>query len=177
MSDSGKENKMHEIEVGKLVINIGTGNDDQRQLSARRLLEIITGRKPADSISKRRLPEFKIVKGKKIGAFVTLRGKEAEPTIKRLFDAVDKRVNLHSISENTVNFGIHEYIDITGVKYDPKVGMMGMHVNISFKRKGGRVAMRKIKRGRIPERHKIVTREEIGTFLEKAFGVSTITET
>ncbi|MCL5440546.1 MAG: 50S ribosomal protein L5 [Candidatus Marsarchaeota archaeon] len=177
MSNETPANKMHEVEVNKLVINIGTADDDQRQVSARRLLELITKRKPADGISKKRLPEFKIVKGKKIGAFVTMRGDESTATIGRLFEAVDKKVKEESISENTVNFGIREYIDINGVKYDPKVGMMGMNVNISFKRKGGRVATRKIKRGKIPERHKMVTREEIKEFLGRAFGVSTTTET
>ena len=56
-------------------INIGTGNDDKMQPNAKRLLNLITGREAADEISKRRNPAFKITKGQKIGAFVTLRGK------------------------------------------------------------------------------------------------------
>ena len=34
----------NEITINKMVINIGTGNDSQIQLNAKRLLEVITGR-------------------------------------------------------------------------------------------------------------------------------------
>lgn len=172
-----QNNPMRNINLSKVVINIGTGPDEQLQANARRLIETITGRKPANEISKTRNPSFKITKGQKIGAFVTLRGDEAKKLIKRLFEAVDNKVKYSSISNNTLSFGIPEYIDISGVKYDPKVGMLGMNVNMSFKRKGMRVALKKRLNGKIPPRHKIVSPEEISEYIKKEFNVSAIEQT
>lgn len=166
-----KENAMKDLVLEKLVINIGTGGDDNVQAHAKRLLEIITDRKPSNAISKKRNPAFKVVKGQKIGAFVTVRGRSIKPLAKRLIDAVDSRLKETSVSENSVSFGIHEYIDISGVKYDPKIGMLGMNVNLAFKRKGARVALRKRMRARIPRRHRIVPKEDIKEYMKKEYSV------
>jgi large subunit ribosomal protein L5 len=171
------KNPMQEIKINKVVINIGTGPDEQQQGKAKRLIEIITGRKTADEISKTRNPSFKIAKGQKIGAFVTVRGDDAKKLIKRLFEAIDNRVKYDSITTNSLSFGIPEYIDISGVKYDPNVGMLGMNVNMSFKRKGLRVALRKRLNGKIPPRHRNVTKEEIIDYIKKEFNVSATEQT
>ncbi|MCL5430426.1 MAG: 50S ribosomal protein L5 [Candidatus Marsarchaeota archaeon] len=113
---------MKAINVEKLVINMGTGSDENIQHNAKRLLEIVTGRKPADAYSKKRNPAFKISKGQKIGAFVTIRGKEIRPIATKMLDAIDSRLKESSVSNNSLSFGIREYIDIAGVKYDPKIG-------------------------------------------------------
>lgn len=168
-------NPMRNINISKVVINIGTGSNDAQQTSAKRLIETITSRKPADEISKTRNPSFKIAKGQKIGAFVTVRGEDAKKLIKRLFEAVDNKIKYESISNNSLSFGIPEYIDITGVKYDPKVGMLGMNVNVSFKRKGIRVSLRKKGNAKIPSKHRRVPREEIIDYIKKEFNVSAIT--
>lgn len=166
---------MQSINISKVVINIGTGSNDALQVSAKRLIETITSRKPADEISRTRNPSFKIAKGQKIGAFVTVRGDDAKKLIKRLFEAVDNKIKYDSISTNSLSFGIPEYIDITGVKYDPKVGMMGMNVNVSFKRKGTRVALRKLHNAKIPPKHRQVPPDEIVDYIKKEFNVSAIT--
>jgi large subunit ribosomal protein L5 len=165
---------MRGIHITKVVINIGSGDDKNRQENAKRLLETISAAKPTDAISKRRLPEFKIAKGQKIGTFVTLRGEAATKVLNRLLDAVDHKVQEQSVTENSLSFGIKEYIDINGIKYDPKIGMMGMNVNVSFKRKGARVEQRKIKRASVPKGHKIISREELKGYLKDVLKVSTI---
>ncbi len=167
-------NPMREISISKLVINIGTGSDEQVQGNAKRLIETITGRKPADGRSKVRNPSFRIAKGQKIAAFVTIRGDEARKLAKRLFEAVDNKVSESAITDNSLSFGIPEYIDISGVKYDPKIGMLGMNVNISFSRKGLRVAMRKSRHSRIPRTHRVIGKEEIREYVKGEFGVSPI---
>ncbi len=168
------DNSMQKIKINKLVINIGTGSDQQLHASAKRLIEIITGRKPADEISRTRNPAFKIAKGQKIGAFVTVRGDDAKKLLVRLFDAVENKIKPESITENSLSFGIPEYIDISGVKYDPKVGMLGMNVNVSFKRNGLRIALKKIKQSRISKKHRKVTREQIIDYISKEFSVKPI---
>ncbi len=168
------DNIMREVRISKLVINIGTGSDENLQQNARRLIETITGRKPANELSRTRNPAFKIVKGQKIGAFVTVRGNDAMKLAARLFEAVNNRIRIESVTDNSLSFGISEYIDISGVKYDPKVGMLGMNVNLSFKRRGTRVALRKIKRSAVPRKHRAVTREEIMEFIGREFKVSPV---
>lgn len=165
-------NIMRDIKINKVVINMGTGSDDQKQASAVSLLERLTGSKPAASISRHRLPEFKIAKGQKIGAFVSLRGAKAEDTLRRLFGAVDNKLSKKQVVDNAVNFGIKEYIDISGIKYDPKLGMLGMNVNVAFSRPGMRVRERKRARSNTAKRHSLVAREEIISFLQKNFKVS-----
>ncbi len=72
-----------------------------------------------------------------------MRGEPAKKLVMKLFEAVDNKIKETAITNNSLSFGIPEYIDISGVKYDPKVGMLGMNVNVSFKRSGLRVALRK----------------------------------
>jgi len=164
-------NPMQEVRISKLVINIGSGSDEKQNAAARRLLELITGRRPADEISKKRRPAFKITKGQRIGAFVTLRGKGANELLKRLLDAVDNRIKDSSITPNSLSFGIKEYIDIRGIKYDPAIGMLGMNVNVAFGRVGGRVRTRKRSAAAIPNRHGIVDRGMISEFVKKNYNL------
>ena len=169
---SKSENPMREIKINKLVINIGTGNEEKLQVNAKKLLQQISGVKPADSISTKRIPSFKISKGAKIGAFVTIRNNNAKLLAKRLFDAIGNKVPERGIQDNTVNFGIKEYIDIAGIKYDPVIGMLGMNVNVSFKRPGLRTELKKRSNGFIKRSHRRILKEELKAYLKKEFNVT-----
>jgi large subunit ribosomal protein L5 len=167
---------MRAISINKVVLNVGTGHDDNAQANAKRLLKQISGREAADEISKRRNPAFKITKGQKIGAFVTLRGKTAREVLKRLLEAVDNKVRPNAITKNSMSFGIREYIDISGLKYDPKIGMMGMNVNVSFMRKGMRVSLRKRQRSDVPQSHREIKADEITEYMKREFNITPVTE-
>jgi large subunit ribosomal protein L5 len=169
-------NPMRSISINKVVLNIGTGHDDNLQGNAKRLLNLISGRDAADEISKRRNPAFKITKGQKIGAFVTLRGQLGRDVLKRLLEAVDNKVKPNAITKNSMSFGIREYIDISGLKYDPKIGMMGLNVNVSFRRKGMRVQLRKRQRGEVPPSHRNIAPEEITDYMTREFKIVPVTE-
>ncbi len=166
-----KENPMRSIYVERLVINIGSGGEEKTFNNAKALLELITQRKPSPAFSKKRNPAFKISKGQHIGAFVTVRGNQIEPLAKRLLDAVDNKLKESSVTDNSVSFGIREYIDISGVKYDPKIGMLGMNTNLSFKRMGERVMLRKRKRGVVGKRHRVVSRDAVKDYMKRHFSV------
>ncbi|MDE1856916.1 MAG: 50S ribosomal protein L5 [Candidatus Micrarchaeota archaeon] len=168
------DNKMREVRLEKLVVNIGSGSEQGPQENARKLLTLITGRNPANEISRTRNPSFHIAKGQKIGAYVTVRGDEAKKLLARLLGAVSNRIKESSITDNSVSFGIREYIDINGVKYDPKIGMLGMNVNMSFGRPGRRISLRKRARGRVSDGHRIVTKEEIKEYLKHNFKVESV---
>ncbi|MGC8652153.1 MAG: 50S ribosomal protein L5 [Candidatus Micrarchaeia archaeon] len=165
---------MRDIYISKVVINIGTGSDSNMHDNAVKILQAITQAKPADEIARRRNPAFKVAKGQKIGAFVTLRGKKAAELLPRLFEAVDNRIKPSSISTNSVNFGIKEYIDVSGIKYDPKIGMLGMNVNVTLSRPGMRVMLRKARRADVPAKHSIIGKDEIKNYLKSKFNVEVL---
>lgn len=173
-SSNKTDNVMREVIINKMVINVGTGDDKQKQESARKLLELLTKMKPVDAISRKRIPAFKISKGSKIGAYVTIRSGVKE-LLKRLLAANDNKINESAITDNAVSFGIHEYIDIEGIKYDPKIGMMGMNVNLSFRRKGGmRVSEKKRRGSTVPKKHRVIGKEELKKYLQNELNINVV---
>ncbi len=160
-------NPMQEIEIEKMVINCG-GIDDKLERSIK-LLDYITKRKPYIIKSSRRIPDFGISPGKKSGCKVTIRNQEEiKSLLKRFFAAIDNKIKERQVSENHVSFGIKEYIEIPGLEYIRDIGILGFEVSLVFKRNGGRVKIRKIKKGKYPKRQ-FVTKKEIIDFLIKHF--------
>ena len=90
--------------------------------------------------------------------------------LKRLFVAVDMAIPRKSFTVNGFAFGIKEYVDIPEVKYDPKIGIIGLDVMVSLKRRGYRVARRKIKKGKLSSSH-IITGDEAFAWAQAKFGV------
>lgn len=166
------ENKMHELEIEKMVLNCG-GIEDKLERSIK-LLEIITKRKIQVMKSTKRIPDFGISPGKKSGCKVTLRDRDEIMTLlKRFFAAIDNTIKSRQIVNNHFSFGIKEYIEIPGLEYNRDIGILGFEVDLSFSRKGKRVKLRKIKQGKYPKRQD-VTREEILNFLKKNFKLNII---
>jgi large subunit ribosomal protein L5 len=162
---------MQDIRLEKVVANMGIGPSEDKQESAKQLLKKLTGRDAAHTTARKRFPAFGIKQGQVIGVVVTLRGREADAFFKRALDAVDGVVRESSIANNSVNFGVKEYIYFSGVKYDPKIGMLGLNVNALFARKGSRVERRRMKSGAVGRKHRTVTRDEIASLLENSYKV------
>lgn len=163
------ENIMRQIEIEKMVLNCG-GVEEKLERSIK-LLELITKRKVYVIKSSKRIPDFGISPGKKSGCKVTIRDKkEIIELLKRFFAAEDNRISKKQIKENHASFGIKEYIEIPGMEYHRDIGILGFEIDIVFTRKGKRVKIRKIKRGKYPKRQ-IVRPEEIIDFLEKNFNL------
>jgi large subunit ribosomal protein L5 len=161
------------IYIEKVVINIGTGASEEKAQHASTILERLTKRKVVLARARKRIPSFGIRKGSIIGAYVTLRGKEAESFLQKALEAVGRKIKERSITTNTFTFGIKEYIDL-GLKYDPKIGMLGMDVCVTFAKKGARVGKRKRKRSKVGKKN-FVTKQEIIEFLKEK-GVNIISE-
>ncbi|MEM0365771.1 MAG: 50S ribosomal protein L5 [Acidilobaceae archaeon] len=167
-----KKKPMRKPRIVKVVLNIGVGQSGERLAKAMKVLEIITGRKPAPRRAKKTERAFGFKRGETIGAIVTLRGEEAISTLKRLLEAVGYRIKASSIDQyGNVCFGIQEHIQIPGIRYDPEIGIFGLDVCISIQRPGHRVALRRRARSRIPKRHR-VTREETMVLLTQTLGVT-----
>lgn len=164
------ENKMREIKLDKVVLNIAVGNDEARLIKAMKLLEVITGRKPTKTLAKKRIATWKIRPGLPIGCKVTLRREKAKELLDRLLSAKDRKLFKKQFGNETFSFGIKEYIQIPSVPYQRDIGLMGLDVSVSFKRPGYRVKERKIKKGKIPKRHRI-TKQEIIDYVQKNFNV------
>jgi len=169
-STKGKGNPMREVKIEKVVFNIGgTGDNLEKGV---KLLAFLTGKKPAKTKSRRRIPSLGVRPGLEIGTVVTIR-RGAEEILKKMLVAVDNRIKRKQISENNFSFGIKEYIEIPGVEYQRDIGIMGFDITVVFKRSGRRVKLRKIKKGKVSKRQ-VISKEEIIKFMEDRFQVEFI---
>jgi len=167
-------NPMRAIRIEKVTINIGVGEPGERLEKAAKLLERLTGKKPVFTKAKKKVPRWGIRPGLPIGVKVTLRGADAEEFLKRAFEAVGNKIYESSFDENgNFSFGIHEYIDIPGMKYDPAIGVFGMDVCVTLERPGYRVKRRKVRRASVGRKH-MITKDEAIAFVKEHFGVEVV---
>ena len=66
-----------------------------------------------------------------------------------------------------LSFGIKEHIDIPGVKYDPKIGILGLEVSASLARPGFNIKLRSKHKARIGKNHRITKDDAIKFYTEK----------
>src|SRR5439155_1286336 len=76
------------------------------------------------------------------------------------------------------SFGIQDYTDFPGMKYDPEIGVFGMDVSVSLQRPGWRVSRLANRPRPVPRRHRVSPAEGFqfmkGRFkAEVAAGIST----
>jgi len=162
---------MKNIKLAEVVLNCGaTGEKLERSV---KLLRLISSKEPKRTLSKRRIPGFGIRPGIDVGCKVTLRGKEAEELVKRLLQAINNQLKWKQVGQGKVSFGIHEYIEVPDLQFQRDIGILGFDVNINLTRPGRRVSLRKIKRAKIPTRHRI-SKEETIKFMEEKFNVKVI---
>lgn len=164
-------NPMQQVRIAKATVNIGVGEAGERLARAEKLLYSITQQKSVRTTSKVTNPEFGIRKGQPIACKVTLRGEKAHDAIKLILSGIDNKIKPTQFdSQGNLSFGIHEHIDIPGMRYDPDIGIFGMNVNITFEKPGYRIKRRKIQRKRIPHKHQ-VTPDETLEFMKENFQI------
>ena len=164
------QNKMRKISIDKVTLNIGAGAEASNVDKAVALLEKISGKKVVKTKAQKRIAAWKLRPGLPIGAKVTLRGAKAIEILKNLLQAINNEIPENNFIENGFSFGIKEYIDISGIKYDPKIGIIGFQVVVTLTRPGYRVKNRKIKKSRISPQHKI-TPEAAIKFAQENLGI------
>lgn len=166
-------NVMRQIRIEKITLNIGCGDDAQKIERAKKLLQMLTDRKPVVTKSKTR-STFKVAKGKPLGAMVTLRKQTAAEFLKRSLEALENKISISQFDkEGNFSFGIKEYIDIPGVRYSHDIGMMGLDVAVTLERPGFHVKKRRVKKAKIGRKHKL-NKEEAVQWLKDAFKVDVI---
>lgn len=164
-------NLMRDIRIEKITLNIGAGKDQVKLEKGVNLLKHITGIAPIKTVTNKRIPTWGIRPGLPIGCKLTLRKKPATELLKRLLAARDNKLNESQFDENgSIAFGIPEYIDIPGVKYDPTIGVIGLEVCVTLERPGFRIKRRKNLKRKIPPKHMIKKQEAI-EFMKKNFNI------
>ena len=158
---------MRAIEVEKVVLNIGCGTKTNPDI-AKTILERVTGSKAVIVHSKKR-STFNVPKHKAIGSKVTIR-KNKVAFLERMLEAREKKLQARNF-DNMGNFafGIKEYIEIPGMEYDPKIGILGMDVCVTLQRKGYSIKRKRIAR-KISKSH-MITKNDAIEFVKKNFNV------
>ena len=167
-----QENPMRRIRVGKVVVNIGLGKSGEAIERGKKVLEQVTGQRPAQTRAKRSVRDFGIHKGEPIGVVVTVRGHATSALIEKLLAAREKKLPESCFdARGSVSFGIREHIEIPGIRYDPAIGILGMNVSILLERPGFGVTRRSRRASRVGKSH-LVTRDEAVQYFKDNFGVT-----
>ena len=168
------ENSMRKIFLSKVVLNMGVGKSGDPIEIGKETLTQITGKKPNARNAKKSQRDWGVRKGEPIGVAITVRRNDAIELLKRLFVAKDNKINSKSIDdEGNVSFGIKEHIDIPGIKYDPKIGILGLEVSIALARSGFNIKLRSKQKSKVGKKHRIAKNDTI-KFLTEKFGVQIV---
>lgn len=166
-----EKNPMQQIRIGKITINMGIGAPGDEMDRAQAIMEKIVGTKGVQTKAKVRLPTWDIRPGLPIGVKATLRKKKAMDFLKTCLAAKGSHLLINNFdNRGNFGFGIHEYIDLPGIKYDPKLGIRGFDVLVSLERPGYRVSKRKMGKKRVGLKH-VVSKNEAIAFISEQFGV------
>ncbi len=164
------ENPMKQIGIEKLTINIGAGEPGDKLDKSKKILEKISGKKVVITKTHKRTT-FGGAKGRSIGAKVTLRKQDATNFLKNALQTLRNKLKASQFdSSGNFSFGIEEYINLPGIKYDPDIGILGMDVAVTLKRPGYRISKRRMKPQKVGKPHRIKKEESI-EFMKKTFGV------
>jgi large subunit ribosomal protein L5 len=165
---------MRQPRIDKVVVNIGVGEAGERLNKAQKVLNMVTKQKPVITTAKVTNRDLGVRYGMPIGCKVTMRGEKAQNFLKQALSIRENRVASYSFDkEGNLSFGISDYTDFSGMKYDPEIGIFGMDVNVVFMRPGYRVAKRHIMSRKIPTEHRM-TREEAINYMKDQFKVEVV---
>jgi large subunit ribosomal protein L5 len=168
-------NPMKEIRLEKVTVNMGVGADAAKLEKCKKIMRTLTGKTIVVTSTHKR-STFGVPKGKPIGAKTTLRGQEAIDFLKKVLQGVENRLKESQFDTNgNFSFGIHEYINIPGVRYDPDVGILGMDVAVTLTRPGFRVRKRRLRPGKVGKSH-LITKEEAIEWTRKNLKVDVATK-
>ena len=162
---------MKEIVIDKVTLNIGVGKAGQELENAKSLLQRLSGAKAVPTHAKSRNPVFRIKKGDIIGTKSTLRRAQALEFLKKALKVKAFSLPTRSFDkEGNFSFGVPEYIEFPGAKYDPQIGMLGFDVCVTLRRRGFRVARRRRAKGKLGGRHRL-TKEDGMAFAQEALAI------
>ena len=163
---------MKDIRIEKVTFNIGAGKDQALLEKGISLLKNLTGVEPIKTITNKRIPSWGVRPGLPIGTKITIRDKaKIKDLLTRCLKAKENKLKKSCYDNNgNVAFGIHEYIDVPGLEYDPKIGIIGFQLCITLQRPGFSIKKKVIAPKLIGKKHKI-TQDDSITFMKEQFNV------
>ncbi|OIO66311.1 50S ribosomal protein L5 [Candidatus Woesearchaeota archaeon CG_4_10_14_0_2_um_filter_57_5] len=161
---------MKNIRIEKLTLNVGAGKNQQVLEKGLKLIESIAGVPPVKTITQKRIQAWGLRPGLPIGCKITLRGEKAAELLPRLLAAKEKTLRSSQMGPGNVSFGIHEYIDVPGVNYDPDIGIMGFEVCVTLERPGYGVKRRRAHRAKVGNKH-LITKEDTVAYMKETYQV------
>ena len=165
------QNEMKQIEIAKVVVNVGTGEVGDPVEKSVALVEKLTGSDAVRTQSGDAAKTFGKRAGLNLGVMTTLRGEEAREFLEKVLPAADNQISENAFDGNgNFSFGISEYIDVPGIDYDSDIGMRGFEVAVKLERPGYRVKKRDHKPTEIGKEHEI-SDEEAKEFVEDELGM------
>jgi len=160
--------------VEKVVVNIGVGEAGDRLNKAQKVIEMVTEQKPKITTAKVTNRDLGVREGMPIGCKVTLRGEKAEKFLKKALSIRENRVQMYSFDpEGNLSFGVSDYTDFEGMKYDPDIGIFGMDVCVCIQRPGRRITRRRVMRKKLPRSHRM-NRQDAANFMREKFNVEVV---
>lgn len=156
---------MRKIKIAKVTLNIGAGKNEDHLKKGLKLLEKLAPSAPVKTITSKRIPGWGLRPGLAIGCKVTIRH-NAEALLRRLLAAKKMTLSPHNFdTQGNFSFGIPEYIDITGLEYDPDLKILGLEVAVTLERPGFRIKRRKVKTTPVGKEHRI-SKEDAISFVQ-----------
>jgi len=169
-----KSGKMREPRVEKVVVNIGVGEAGEKLAKAEKVLQMVTKQKAIRTISKTTNKDLGIRWGMPLGCKVTIRKKAADEFLKTALWVKDNKITSYSFDPSgNFSFGISDFTDFPGQKYNPEIGIFGMDVCVVVARPGRRVSVRDRSPRKIPRGHRL-TKAEVMEWLKKKYGVEVV---
>lgn len=174
---SASMNPMNQLRVTKVCVNIGVGEGGDRLLNAENVLEMVTGVKPQRTLGRIQNRDLKVRLGAPIGCKATMRNQDDIKTF--LTNAFDCRENIipswNFDREGNLSFGVRDYTDFPGQKYDPDIGIFGMDITVVLERPGHRVSRRRRAKSKVGMKHRVSADEARAWFVEK-FNINILEE-
>jgi len=165
---------MKTITLNKVVLNMGVGKSGDAIEVAKLALDQISGKKSCARDAKETQRDWGVRKGEPIGVAVTIRGKDATALLKRLFEAKGNKIKGSSFDDfGNLSFGIKEHIDIPGIKYEPKIGILGLDIAVTLARPGFNIRLRSRHKAKVGKTHRI-SHQEAQEFLTREFGLEIV---
>lgn len=167
-------NPMQAPRLSKVIVNIGVGEGGEKLQKAERVLEMVTGVKPSRTLSKVTNRDWGLREGTPIGCRVTLRGDAAKEFVRKALDIRQFKVPEYSFDDyGNLNFGVPDYTDFPGMRYDPEIGIFGMDIALVIERPGSRIKRRRLRATKVPA-HQRLSRAEGMAYMKKEFNVEVI---
>ncbi len=165
-------NPMKNVRIEKITLNIGSGTNAAKLEKGMKLIQNLAGKPPIKTFTNKRIPTWGLRPGLPIGCKLTLRKSAAREMLSRLIRAKENKLSSKQFDNlGNLAFGIHEYIDVPGSRYDPGIGIMGFEVCVTLERAGFRVKRRMVKSSKISKKHAISKQEAI-EYMKKEFNVA-----